>query len=361
MKSYVFVGTYTEPILFGTGQVLEGKGKGIYLLQFDDGSETLTKLREYPGIVNPSYLTFDSKGERVFAVNELKTYDHREQGSLSAFQFDRRTLALIPLSRQGTGGTDPCHVVLDRRDRHAFVSNFRSGSVAVFPVTEMGTDEYCQFLQHEGHSVNPARQAGPHAHSLTFDPMECFAFVPDLGIDKLVRYPVREDGTLDSTNRGSFKTAPGAGPRHCEFSPDGRYCFLINEIASSITSCRYENGTLQEVCTVQSLPAPYEGNSCADIHLSPDGKHLYGSNRGHNSLAVFRIAADGTLALCGCTPCGGEIPRNFTLTPDGKHLLCANQDTDNITVFRRDETTGSLSQVSSLAVPTPVCVKVLSV
>lgn len=357
-ETYVFVGTYTQPILFGTGQILQGKGKGIYALKFDRASGTLHEAAVFEHIDNPSYLCFNREGNRLYAVNELKQFAGKAQGALSAFAVDKQEMRLKLLSQHGTGGTDPCHVVLDSTDSYVFVSNFMSGSVAVFPALQNGTGPCSQFIQHEGSSVNKARQSGPHAHSLVFDKACRYAFVPDLGIDKLVGYPW-ENGKLETAKRADFSTVPGDGPRHCEFTPDGKTCYLINEIASSISALHYDgNGGFSLLGTVPTVAADYAGsNTCADIHLSPDGQFLYGSNRGHNSIVVYRVLDDGRLRFVDCQPCGGEIPRNFAISPDGRFLVVANQDTDNLVVFARDKVTGLLKQLSSCTVPTPVCVK----
>jgi len=275
--------------------------------------------------------------------------------------------ALTFINTQPTLGTDPCHVIVNAEGTHLFVSNFMSGSVAVFPINPDGSlGEACQFIQHTGSSVNPARQSGPHAHSLVFSPDGKYAFVPDLGIDKMMIYKTNA-GTqpLAETALPYFKTQPGAGPRHCTFSPDGRFDYLINELGCSILVLAYdeEDGSFKEVQAVSSLPQGVNvpGNTCADVHITPDGNFLYGSNRGHNSLIIYKIDKNsGMLEFVDCPPCGGRIPRNFAIEPTGKYLLCANQDSDDIVVFNIDHETGRLSEISKINIPTPVCVKPFS-
>jgi 6-phosphogluconolactonase len=220
----VFVGTYTEPILFGTGQILEGKGKGIYsfFLDLDTGALEPAGLTE--GVVNPSYLTLSPDRKTLYAVNELKRFADADQGAVSAFRVSADDFSLQFINQKPTGGTDPCHVVMNKKGTHAFVSNFMSGSVCVFPVSSDGAlEDASQFIQHHGSSVNPKRQKGPHAHSLIFAPDEAIAFVPDLGIDKLVAYRTDfESGHLVPSDPDGFKTEPGSGPRHCVFHPNGR-------------------------------------------------------------------------------------------------------------------------------------------
>jgi 6-phosphogluconolactonase len=362
-KQLVLVGTYTQPIKFGTGQILEGKGKGIYSFFLDMESGILGEEKLAPGIVNPSYLTLNGAANRLYAVNELKEYEGRASGAVSAFAFDSQTRELKPLNARATGGTDPCHVVINSKDTHVYVSNFMSGSVCVFPVEKDGSlGKESQFIQHEGSGVNKARQSGPHAHSLIFDNSGRFAFVSDLGIDRLMAYKTDfSAGTLVPAPSPYFQAAPGAGPRHCVFHPNGKYAYLINELNSTISALAY-NGTDASFRHLQTVPAVVEDftgpNSCADIQILPNGRFLYGSNRGHDSIIIYQIDSNtGLLSCAGFESSGGKIPRSFCIDPAGVFLLAANQDTDNIAVFRIDSASGKLKKVSEQAVPTPVCVK----
>ena len=365
-RMLVYVGTYTDPIKFGTGQIFEGKGKGIYLLELDLLTGELKSHETFTNIVNPSYLAINKAGGFLYAVNELKEYLGKASGSVSAFTMSKATGELSFINSQPTNGTDPCHVELNQEGTKLFVSNFMSGSVAVFPIRADGSiDELSQFIQHTGSSVNPARQSGPHAHSLVFSPDKRFAFVPDLGLDKLLIYKTTDGApALIEGDVPYFETVPGAGPRHCAFSPDGKFCYLINELDCTILALSYDamNGSFEKLQSVSSLPegVGISGNSCADIHITPDGEYLYGSNRGHNSLVIYGIdKATGLLAYAGSRSCGGEIPRNFAIDPTGKYLLCANQNSDDIVVFRIDPATGLLTETSRFGVPSPVCVKPL--
>ena len=207
-KTMFYVGTYTHPIKFGTGQILDSKGKGIYLLELDLESGSLTLKDIFTDIVNPSYLVIDRKKEFLYAVNELKEFQGKASGSVSAFRISESDGKLTFINVQPTNGTDPCHVIIDPEGTHLFVSNYMSGSVAVYPIQPDGSiGEMCQFIQHEGSSINTARQAGPHAHSLVFSPDGRFAFVPDLGIDKLMIYKtVKGDKPLEPAPVPFFKT-----------------------------------------------------------------------------------------------------------------------------------------------------------
>lgn len=363
-KMLVFVGTYTQPIKFGTGQILEGKGEGIYCYELDMESGAMTCIGENKGIDNPSYLTLDRTRTHLYAVNELKAFDGKEQGAVSSFAVDPADYSLTFLNQHGTGGTDPCHVVVNDGNTHCYISNFMSGSVCVFPIAQDGTlQEASQFIQHEGSSVNPKRQAGPHAHSLIFDNSNTHAFVPDLGMDKMVAYvPDFVKGTLTPNAVPWYATTPGAGPRHCVFSPDGKYCYMINELESSFSVLAYDEKA-GSFTLIETKPTVVDDTftgetTCADVHILPNGSFLYGSNRGHNSIVVYAIdKVTGRLTYVNNTPCGGEIPRNFAIDPTGKYMLVANQDTDNIVVFAIDPKNGTLKKVSDVFAPTPVCVK----
>jgi 6-phosphogluconolactonase len=360
----IYVGTYTHPIKFGTGQILDSKGQGIYLLDLDLQTGELGLKNIFKNIVNPSYLAVNRENSCLYAVNELKEFQGKVSGAVSAFRIIGPGGELELLNQQPTNGTDPCHVKIDPQGKFLFVSNFMSGSVSVFPILPDGSiGELSQFIQHQGSSVNPARQSGPHAHSLVFSPDGCFAFVPDLGLDKMMVYEVSNNlEPLVEAPGSHFQTKPGAGPRHCAFSPYGNFCYLINELDSTILALVYdkEKGSFKELQCVSSLPPGISvpGNTCADIHLTPNGAFLYGSNRGHNSLIIYQIDKQtGWLEYVDCQPCGGEIPRNFAIDPTGKFLLCANQDSDNIVVLEINKAAGQLTWISEITVHTPVCVR----
>ena len=361
--AHFYIGTYTQPILFGTGDIFQGKGKGIYYLSMDTETGAIALEGAPAPADNPSYLCLSPDKKYLYAVNELKKFEGQDCGAVSAFSVDSATGALTYLNSRPTGGTDPCHVNVNAAQTHVYVSNFMSGSVCVFPIEADGSlGEASQFIQHEGSSVVKARQKGPHAHSLAFDRTQKYAFVPDLGIDKLMVYKTDfVNGTLTPAQTPFYQAFPGSGPRHCEFHPNFKFCYLINEIASSISLLYYdeEAGVFTLKQTVDTVPEGCkEGNICADLHLTPDGKYLYGSNRGHNSLAAFSVDQEsGELCLLDIIPCGGQVPRNFCIDRSGRFVLVGNQDTDNITVFSICPDCGKLTQVYDLPVPSPVCIR----
>jgi 6-phosphogluconolactonase len=361
----VYVGTYTEPIRFGTGKVLEGKGEGIYAFRLNPASGALEPVGTTTGVANPSYLAFDGTQRFLYAVNELKSYQDRPTGTVSAFAVDPATGSLKFLNRQLTHGTDPCHVVVDGPRRHIFVANFMSGSVCVLPVCDDGSlAEASDFIQHQGSGIDPARQKGPHAHSVTLDAANRHAFVPDLGLDKLLIYTFDAGrGMLEPNGFPWIKMKPGAGPRHLALHPGGRFAYLINELNSTLAVLAYDSeaGAFQELQIVPTLPAGFAGDStCADVQISPSGGFVYASNRGHDSIAGYRInQRTGRLTCLDHTATQGKTPRSFCIDPTGTFLLAANQDSDTVVTFRIDKRTGKLLPTGHVApVPTPVCVKV---
>ena len=345
----VYVGSYTG-----------GPSKGIYRFALDLATGALTPTGEPTESSNPSFLALHPRGGLLYAVNEDR------EGAVSAFAVDAATGALAFLNRQPSGGSSPCHLTLDRDGRNVLVANY-GGSVAVLPVQPDGRlGAPSAIVKHQGASIDPDRQKGPHAHSVNLDPANRYALVADLGLDKLLAY--RFDpagGTLTPHDPQAAPLAPGSGPRHFAFHPSGRHVYVLNELASTVTvfSYRPDSGSLAELQTVTTLPAGFEGKSYpAEVVVSADGKFLYASNRGHDSIAVFAVdPADGRLAVRGHHSTLGRKPRNFAIDPTGAFLLAANQDSDSIVVFRVDRSGGGLTPVGApVPAPRPVCVRMVA-
>jgi len=351
----VYVGTYTGP-----------KSKGIYAYHFDASTGRVVPLGPVAESVNPSFLAVDPSRRFLYAVNEVADYQGRQgdkTGGVTAFAIDPHTGALTFLNEVASGGPGPCHVSLDKTGKYVLVANYDGGSVAVFPRLADGRlGEASAFVQHTGHSVNPQRQEGPHAHCILTSPDNRFALAADLGLDQLLVYRFdAAHGTLAPNDPPFAKAEPGAGPRHFAFAPSGRFVYLINEIGSSVTAFSFDErrGTLAKLETVSTLPKDFKGaNDCAEIAVSRDGRFLYGSNRGHNSVAVFAIdPGKGTLTPVEHVATQGKTPRNFALDPTGKYLFAANQDSDSIVMFQIDPNTGRLTPTGQvLDAPSPVCV-----
>ena len=358
---FVYFGTYTMKV----GHV-DGKAEGIYVYRMDPDSGALESVTKISGVVNPSFLAIHPNGSYLYAVNELRTYAGQPGGAVSAFAINPQTGGLKFLNKQYSNGADPCHVCLDATGKYVLVSNYSSGSLAVYPVKPDGRlGDVSDIVQHHGKSIDPQRQEGPHAHSVTIDPTNRYAFVADLGMDKVMIYRLDlVHGRLVHNAIAWVPVKGGAGPRHMEFHPNGRFAYLINELDATIIAFAYESdpGTLRELQTVPTLPQDYSGfNGCADIHITPAGKFLYGSNRGHDSLVIYAVDEySGALTFVGHEPTQGKTPRNFAIDPSGTFLLVANQDSSNIVTYKIDPQTGKLQATGQITqVPTPVCIKFL--
>ena len=347
----VYVGTYTG----GTSA-----SKGIYRLRFDLATGALSDAGAPAETVSPSFLALHPGGRFLYAVNE--TGSGKEEGGVSAFAVDPKTGGLTFLNQQSSRGGSPCHLSLDAKGRHVLVANYGGGSVAVLPVRGDGRLEPASaFVQHQGQSADPGRQKGPHAHWVDLDKANRFALVADLGLDQVLVYrydPAK--GGLTPNQPPAVQLAKGAGPRHVAFHPDGRHVYVINELQSTVTVLSYDAGAgaLAELQTLSTVPAGFtDPTFTAEIVIRPDGKFLYGSNRGHDSIAIFAVdPATGKLTPAGHQPTLGKKPRNFTIDPTGSYLLAANQESDNIAVFRIDRAGGGLTAVGQpFSVPRPVC------
>lgn len=356
----LYIGTYTR-----RQTSVAGPSQGIYVYKMNMSTGALTPLSTASDAENPSFLALHPTKPYLYSVSEIEDLGGESTGGLSAFAIDPSTGALTLLNAVPSGGTGPCHVRVDGAGRYLFAANYGSGSAAMVSIQEDGSLGDGHFVQHDGSSVDPNRQTGPHAHSVNLGPSGNLLYVADLGMDQVVVYkPDWSSGRLVSYDAQPWvQTAPGAGPRHMDFHPSGKYAYVINEMNSTLTAYTHDadTGVLTELQTVSTLPEGYDGgnNSTADVHVHPNGRFIYGSNRGHNSIVIFAIDPDsGQLSLVDHESTQGEIPRNFTLDPGGDFLLAANQNTDNIVVFRVDSETGLLTDTGvEVQVPVPVCLK----
>jgi len=347
-----YIGTYTRQ-----------KSKGIYAYQFAAKTGKLTSIGLVGETVNPSFLAIHPNGKFLYAANEVGNYQGQPTGSLSAFAIDPATHQLKLLNQVSSKGSGPCHVALDHTGKWLFTANYNSGSVAAYPVRDDGSlGEASSFVQHAGSSADPQRQRGPHAHDITVSPDNRFVLVNDLGLDEILVYrldPVK--GMLTPNDPPFAKVAPGSGPRHFAFGKGGKFAYAINEMALTVTAFQYDaaKGSMTEVQTLTTQPEPFTGaKSGAEIAVHPNGKFLYASNRGPDSIAIFRIdEKTGKLTALERVPTQGKTPRNFAIDPSGKYLFAANQDSDNVVVFRLDPATGHLTPAGNvLDVGAPVCV-----
>ncbi len=350
-RLWVFVGTYT------------GKNsKGIYLLELDLATGKLEAKGLAGEAVNPSFLAIHPNQRFLYAVSEVGNVGGKKSGAVASFAIDPKTGKLTELNREPSGGAGPCHLVVDGGGKNVLAANYSGGSVAVLPIQEDGKlKPPSSVQQHEGKGVNPRRQEAPHAHSINLDPLGKFAFAADLGLDKVLIYKFdAESGKLAAHAEAAL--APGAGPRHFAFHPTGRWTYVINEMLCTVTAFAYdaEKGRLKEIQTITTLPHEVkEGYSTAEVVAHPSGRFVYGSNRGHDSIAIFRVDREtGRLTAAGHEPTQGKTPRNFNVDPTGRFLLAANQNSDTITVFRIDPQAGTLRPTGqTVEVPSPVCVR----
>lgn len=355
---YLFVGTYTEG---GPASGDNAGSKGIYVYKFDAASGEATPVSTI-ATDNPSYLAIAPDGKFLYSVNET---NGAKPGSVSAFSFDRSTGSLTFLNKQLSGGADPCYVAVDARRKWLMVANYSGGSYSALPISADGwLRPSTETIQHSGSGPNKARQEKAHVHSTIFSPDEKYLVVADLGLDQLsvLRFNSRAaENPLTPATDSTVTIAPGSGPRHISFSPVKPYVYLINELAGTVDAFHYSNGKFDLLQQVSSHPDGYSGNiGSADIHVSPDGKFLYASNRGDaNSLAIYSIdGGTGKLTLKGFQPTLGKTPRNFLIDPTGRWLLVANQNGKNVVIFRIDPQTGALTATGKqLEIPAPVCLK----
>jgi 6-phosphogluconolactonase len=354
-ETLVYFGTYTND-----------KSKGVYVSRLDLASGKLTAPELAAETPSPSYLAIHPSGNFLYAANEVRSFDGKDAGSVSAFAIDRKTGKLTPLNRESAGGRGPVYVIVDKTGRNVLVSNYGGGSVAVLPIGPDGTlNPASAFIQHTGSSVNKERQSAPRAHSINLDPGNRFAYAADLGLDKVLIYRFDADkGSLVANDPPFAAVAPGAGPRHFAFHPSGRFAYVINEINVTLTAFESDpqRGTLTEVETVSTLPPNVpvqQGFSTADVRLHPSGRFLYGSNRGYDSIVVFAVdEKTGRLTQRQNEPTQGSTPRGFGIDPTGAYLLAANQRSDSVVVFRIDQQTGRLTPTGQkIDVGAPACVK----
>ena len=347
-SALMYVGPYTKQ-----------ESKGIYAYRYQAAGGELTPLGLAAESVNPSWLLTHPNGRFLYAANE-------SEGTVSAFSIDRSTGLLTPLNRVRAGGRTPCHLVIEKTGKYLMVANYGSGGVASFPIQEDGSlGEPAAIMQHSGRGVGP-RQRGPRAHAVVLSPDHRFLFVPDLGLDQVVSYALdATNGGLTPTEQRFVKITQGSGPRHMAFHPNGRFAYVNSEMGSLVTAFAYDsaNGALTQIQASSTIPADFtEENNTAEIGVHPNGRFLYVSNRGHDSIAVFVVNPDtGMLSFVEHTPTQGKIPRNFAVDPTGQFLFVANQETDNIVQYRIDQDTGRLTPTGKVVqVDAPVSLEFLT-
>jgi 6-phosphogluconolactonase len=379
--SFSLLALALAPLLFGagasgaeraylayTGTYTAGKNsKGIYVFRFDAATGKLTPLGLAAESNSPSFLAIHPNHHFLYAAIEVGDFNGQKSGAVAAYSIDRNTGKLTFLNQVSSHGAGPCHVMVDKTGKNVFVANYDGGSIAVLRIGADGKlGEASAAIQHHGSSVNKERQEGPHSHCIQPSPDNRFALVADLGLDEVLVYrfdPTK--GTLTPNDPPFGKTPPGAGPRHFAFSPNGRFVYVINEIQCTASTFEYDakRGALQLKDTISTLPEGYKvtnDDSTAELRIHPSGKFVYGSNRGHDSIAVFAVdPASGTLKPVERVSTQGKTPRGFNIDPTGAYLIAANQDSDSLVVFQIDQNTGKLTAGQKIEAYAPVDVEFL--
>jgi len=353
-KYFLLIGGYTK----------QKNDTGIAVYEFNAKDGSLKYRSAIGGIDNPSYLTISNNGNRVYAVSEKG----KGEGTVVSYSFDRLKGKLKKLNVVGAGGKGPCYISTNANNKQVFVANYGDGSISAIGLNKNGSldSAVIQSIQHTGSSIDRDNQAGPHAHSIISTPDNRFVLSTDLGSDRiyLYHYDSNKQESLVPSEPGFVSVKPGSGPRHIYFHPNGNYVYIVNEIAGSIDVFSYKEGSLKEKQLISMLPEGFHGIiEAADIHISPDGKFLYASNREErNEIIIYAIKKDGTLTFIARQPVMGIAPRNFAIDPTGKFLLVANMKTNEVIVFNRNAGTGLLrfagKKINSAA---PACLKFLGV
>lgn len=358
----VFVGSLNREAPYFQG----ARGVGLSVYSFDEKTLETRKLADTNDVDNPTFLSVTPDGTRIYANSEVFTW---REGTVSAYGFDRSSGTLTYLNKQPSLGSITAHNTITRDGTKLLVANYGMGeggpdrAVAVYGFDKDGAlTPPLASVSHKGTGPNATRQERSHAHSVTETIAGGTAIVADLGIDRLVSYRIERDGSLSKLAESELP--PGAGPRHLALHPNGRFVFVMNELDSTVVSMKFDeaSGKLSIVDAKPAVPAgARDSNHCADIQISPDGRFVYGSNRGHDSVVIMAVDQQtGALSLVGYVPCGGATPRNLALTPSGGHLFSANQNGDRISIFARDADSGMLADTGRvIGIGTPMCVKIV--
>jgi 6-phosphogluconolactonase len=355
VKEILYVGTFAGR-----------NSQGLYVFEFNRDSLSFKLLQTLPELVSPSFFTLHPAGRFLYAACRNSMVNGQNWGSIWSLKIDTISGMLAPLNQRPSYGADPCYISTDQSGQYIFVANYGDGVISVYPVSTDGSiGDSIQVIRHAGRGINPQRQEGTHVHAALVSEDDRFVYVPDLGIDKVMIYKIdTANGKLTPADVPWAEVKPGSGPRHIAIHPDGKFAYLAEELGSTAAVFLRDtfSGSLTEIQRVSSIPDDYTGeNTNADIHTDPEGRFLYVSNRGHNSIAIYSInRLTGMLSLAGFEPVRGDHPRNFMIDDTGDLMLVANRNTDQIVIFRRNKQTGMLTYSGKeLNVPAPVCVKMM--
>jgi 6-phosphogluconolactonase len=352
--------TYKEIIYVGT---FDGRdSQGIYVFEFNRVSGEMTEIQSVSDRPGPNFQALHPDGFVLYSVSGDAFSELSRHGTISAYQIDSQSGQLQLINEQSTEGRGPAHVSTDPLGRFVYVSNYSEGNLSVYRIIDGGgLSEAVSIIQHEGSSIHPRRQGAPYVHSIIPSSDGKFIYVSDLGIDKIMIYKVSDFGELTQGEIPYVESTPGSGPRHFVIHPRGEVAYSVEELSSTITvfSLNQNTGALTQIQRVDMLPEEFAGNNtAADIHVSPDGRFLYASNRGYDNLAIYKIDDDsGTLTYVSHEQTQGGHPRNFMIDSLGEFILVANRDDDHIVMFKRNKITGELTYFNETKdVPMPICV-----
>lgn len=351
-----------EPVVFISAFASGEKG-AIHAFSFDGNAGRLKLLNRTTDVESPFFLALSPNGKHLYSIDAEK-FGGEDNEFVAAYSIEGRSGKLKRLNRQDAKGTASCYLDVDSTGRTVVVANYSTGDVAALPIREDGSlGEAASYVKHKGSSVDPARQKSAFAHSIEISPDNRFALAADLGADRVFVYRLnaKKSGLTPGKAQSSAVVAPGSGPRHLTFHPNGNRVYVINELKNTVTFFSYEpkTGELEAQQTISTLPADFTGTSyTADVKITPDGKFLYGTNRGHDSIAIFRIEKDGVLSLVKIEPSLGKGPQNLLITPDGRWLICANMAGHNVAVFGINVDTGQLKASGDpIEMPSPSCIR----
>lgn len=352
-----------DPLVF-ISAFTSGEAGAIHAYRLKSDTGQLQLLHKTTEVENPFFLALAPNQKFLYSIH-AEAFGGKDDEMVVAYAIEDRSGKLKMLNKQSAEGTASCYLDVDSSNRAVVVANYSSGDVAALPIQKDGSlGKATSYIKHTGTSVNQQRQQEPHAHCFVISPDGRFAFAADLGIDKIMCYQLDAKSAKLTANKQPYvRTPPGAGPRHLTFHPNGKHLYVINELLNSVTHYNYEpsSGYLLEQQTISTLPTGFDGTSyCADLKITPNGKYLYGTNRGHDSIACYKIGDNGELTLLSIEPSLGKGPQNLLITPDGKHLLCANMPGDNVAVFRIDQAAGTIKSIGQpIAMPKPSCIMLL--
>ena len=341
----------------------KGDAGAIHALRVDTKSGQVKPVHRTTNVENPFFLALSPDRKFLYSIH-ADNFSDDVNDEIAAFRLEGDTGRMKLINRQSALGTTACYLDVDATGRTLVVANYSSGSVASLPIGKDGSlGKAPTFVQHKGRSVNPTRQAGPHAHCFVISPDNRFVLSADLGLDQVLSYRLDADDAKLTIPRQPFvRTPAGAGPRHLTFHPNGRWVYVIHELSNAVSVLDYNkrSGVLIERQTLSTLPADFDGTSyCADVKVTPDGRFVYGTNRGHDSIAIYRVGKSGKLTTVAIVPSLGKGPQNLAITPDGRLLLCANMPGGNVAVFRIDSKSGGLKSVGDpIKIPSPSCIMI---